>query len=125
MLKRMMLSIVSLILGIIIYYIFKYGVIANNTIFVAFIRNFIPDFLWIFSFYFFGINVTKKIFTKYIILTAIYSALLGIAFEILQKMAIIKGTFDFYDILTYMISIWIACQIELFFRRKENENIKN
>ena len=131
--KRILISLITLILGISIYYLYKEGIMTNNTNVTAMIRNFVPDFLWMFSFYFFSVIFSKnfvqkefvifikKVTKKYISVTAFYSLFLGIGFEIMQKTRLIKGTFDYWDITIYVISISIACLIEKYWGRKENE----
>ena len=119
--KRILISLITLILGISIYYLYKEGIMTNNTNVTAMIRNFVPDFLWMFSFYFFRVIFSKKVTKKYISVTAFYSLFLGIGFEIMQKTRLIKGTFDYWDITIYVISISIACLIEKYWGRKENE----
>lgn len=123
--KRIIVSLCTLILGILIYYLFHQGIILENSGFSMFIRNYIPDFLWMISFYFFSINYSKGITKKYILLTSFYTFAFGLIFELLQLINIVKGTFDIFDIITYAISILIASIVEKYIWREENEKNKN
>lgn len=123
--KRIIISICTLILGVIIYYLYLNRIITEKTELLIFIRNYIPDFLWMTSFYFFSINYMKRITKRYIIFTAVYTFIIGVFFEKLQQAKIVKGTFDLYDIITYGISILLACIIEKYIWRERNEKVKN
>ena len=123
--KRIIISLCTLILGIFIYYLYHQGVLIENTHFLVFIRNYIPDFLWMVSFYFFSINYSQRITKNYIIFTSIYTFALGLIFELLQLVNIVRGTFDILDIATYIISILLASIVEKYIWRDENEKIKN
>lgn len=90
-----------------------------------FIRNYIPDFLWMISFYFFSVNYSKRITKKYILFTSVYTFALGLFFELLQLANIVRGTFDILDIITYVIAILLADIVEKYIWRDENEKIKN
>lgn len=123
--KRIIVSVVTLILGILIYFLYNNGIIIEKSFISKFIRNYIPDFLWMLSFYFFSINYSKRITKRYIILTSTYSFALGLIFELFQYAKKVKGTFDILDIITYTISILFACIVEKYIWRDENEKIKN
>ena len=41
--------------------------------------------------------------------------ILGIFFELLQFTGIVKGTFDFADIIIYAVSTIIACLVEKYY----------
>ena len=120
--KRILISICTLILGVFIYYLNFINVLITDNDISIFIRNYIPDFLWMVSFYFFSINYAKKITKKYIIATSIYVIALGLMFEMMQYSNIVKGTFDILDIITYIIAIIIANIVELLIWRYEDEN---
>lgn len=122
--KRIILSLITLMLGIVIYYLFYKKIIDVSTELLRFVRNFIPDFLWMFSFFFLSVNYSKRITKKYIILTSIYALALGTLFELLQMVNVVKGTFDILDIIVYIISIIIACIVEKLLWRDENEKNK-
>lgn len=119
--KRIIFSLCTLILGIIIYYLYYKKILSENNEFSILIRNYIPDFLWMMSFYFFSINYSKRITNNYILLTSIYTFTIGLIFELLQLANIVKGTFDIFDIITYSISILFACVVEKYIWRYENE----
>lgn len=122
--KRILLSLITLILGIVIYYLYYKKIIDVSTELLRFVRNFIPDFLWMFSFFFLSVNYSKRITKKYIILTSTYALALGTLFELLQMANVVKGTFDILDIIVYIISILIACIVEKLLWRDENEKNK-
>lgn len=122
--KRIILSLITLILGIVIYYLYYKKIIDVSTELSRFVRNFIPDFLWMFSFFFLSVNYSKRITKKYIILTSTYALALGTLFELLQMANVVKGTFDILDIIVYIISILIACIVEKLLWRDENEKNK-
>lgn len=123
--KRIIISLCTLIIGITIYYCFYWDILIVNTNYSAFFRNYVPDFLWMISFYLFSINFTKQLTSKYILLTSIYAFILGLLFELLQFFNIVSGTFDILDIITYVIAIIFACIVEKIIWRYENEKIKN
>ena len=123
--KKIIVSLCTLILGILIYYLYYQGIIIENTGFSIFIRNYIPDFLWMISFYFFSINYSIRITKKYILFTSVYTFALGLIFELLQLANIVRGTFDILDIITYIIAILLAGIAEKYIWRDENEKIKN
>lgn len=123
--KRVIVSVCTLILGILIYYLYFKRILIENTEISKFIRNYIPDFLWMVSFYFFSVNYSKRITKRYILLTSIYTFALGVFFELLQLANVVKGTFDILDIITYIISIILAGIVEKYIWRDENEKIKN
>ena len=123
--KRIIVSLCTLILGILIYCLYHQGILIENTYYSVFIRNYIPDFLWMVSFYFFSINYSKGITKKYILLTSSYTFALGLTFELLQFANIVRGAFDIFDIITYVISILLASIVEKYIWRDEDEKIKN
>ena len=121
-LRRIAISFLALFFGTVSYFLFDIGIINNSNIFFRLLRNYLPDFLWAFSFFFltiiFSFNISEK---KYLFISGIYVASIGIIFEILQYFNIAKGTFDFFDIVIYLIAILIACFIETKLRRRESE----
>ena len=119
--KRIVLSIVALILGIIVYLLYSNNVVIENNTISAFIRNYIPDFLWTISFYFLCINLSKKITQKYFLVTSLYALALGVIIELMQLLNIINGTFDVFDIATYLVAILFACFVEIFIWGDKNE----
>lgn len=123
--KRIIFSMITLLVGVFIYYLYDTRIIINTNGITRFVRNFIPDFLWMFSFFIFSINFSKEITKRYLVLTVIYTITLGVIFELLQLTKYVKGTFDIFDVITYIISIAVACFAEIFFWRDENEKTKN
>jgi hypothetical protein len=84
--------------------IFQVKKIEINSKDLHFIRNYLPDFIWCFSLstiHFTFISSFKKI--------SITPLVFCISYELLQiKNYIFKGTFDWFDILTYVISYLCA-----------------
>jgi hypothetical protein len=113
--KKIIYSLCTLLLGILIYYLSHKGILIKNDLLSSFIRNYIPDILWVLSFYSFSTLFSKSITKKYIVFTAFYVVIIGIIFEFLQFTGIVKGTFDVFDILVYIISTIIACLIEKYY----------
>lgn len=108
--KRIIVSIILLLSGILIYYCFNDQLIENKVSLL--VRNHLADGLWIASFFFIATVFSKKISKRYILLTSIYVITIGILFEMLQLNSIIKGTFDLIDIVVYIIFTLISCLIE-------------
>ena len=121
--KRVILSIVTLILGIIIYYLFSKTILVKDNIVISFIRNYLLDGLWIISFYFIAVNFSKNITKYYKFLTSLYVIVLGIVFEVMQLLAIVGGTFDFIDILVYAFAALISCLVEKYIMEEKNEKV--
>lgn len=113
--KRMIFVISTLLVGILIYYLYNMQFLAKTDIISSFIRNYIPDFLWMISFYCLSAKFSKDLTKHYIIFTAIYVIILGVFFEILQLTGVVNGTFDIFDIITYIISTVFACLIEKYY----------
>lgn len=110
--KRFICAIAMLALGILIYYISKkYFQVSGGEI-LKFIRNYIPDSLWSISFYLVSSSILKQISKNYNWLALLYCAVFSILFEVLQKFNIVKGTFDIFDIVTYMISLLFICFLD-------------
>ena len=84
----------------------------RKNIFTYILSFYIADFMWAYSLF----------FTLKTLWSTSTSAILAIGFgtiwEILQ-LSLIKGTFDFLDILTYIIAIIIAIIILNFWRKKQ------
>lgn len=70
-----------------------------------------------------SVNFSKDLSKNYIIYTALYCFMIGLTFELLQLFGLIKGNFDIFDIIAYIISIIIAGLCEKYFWREENEKI--
>lgn len=119
--KRVTLSIIVFVIGVVIYLFFNNGLLSKNNLICTIIRNYLSDGFWAISFYFIAINFFKNITKNYIILTTIYVFIFGIIFEIMQFAKIANGTFDLIDILVYFIAVLIACLIEKKYMEVENE----
>lgn len=120
--RRVILSIVSLIVGIVIYYLFYKHLISKDSFLFIFIRNYLLDSLWAVSFFFASIIFFRNIAKKYLILTSLFVFVNGIVFELMQLEGIANGTFDFADIITYMFAVLIACLIEKLMEVKYGKN---
>ena len=112
--KKIIYSLITLLLGILIYFLSHKGILIKNTSFLSFIRNYIPDILWTLSFYSVSTIFSKALTKNYIVFTALYVSIIGIIFEFLQFTGIVKGTFDVFDIFVYIISTIIASFIEKY-----------
>lgn len=110
--KRMIFSIGTLLLGVFVYYLYYKQILINKNIAFILIRNYIPDALWTISFYSICAIFSKGLIKNYILFTAIYVIIIGILFEFLQFTGIVRGTFDIWDIITYIISSIVASLIE-------------
>lgn len=121
--KKVIFALGMLVLGIFIYYLYSIQFFKKTNIISSFIRNYIPDILWMLSFYFMSVNFSKKITKRYILFTAIYCFMIGLFFELLQLSSLINGTFDVFDIIWYVITIIIACFVEKYCWREKNEKI--
>lgn len=115
--KKIIYSLSTLLLGILIYYLSHKGLLIKNDFISSFIKNYVPDILWTLSFYSLSTIFSKAITKNYIIFTALYVIIIGIFFEFLQFTGIVKGTFDVFDILVYIISTIIACLVEKYYWR--------
>ena len=119
--KRIVLSLIFLLLGVFIYFFFDIGLMIKNNTIVSIIRNHLPDSCWTFGFFFISINFTKNLFKHDILINSLYVLLIALIYEALQITNMVRGTFDPIDIIVYIISIVIAGLVEKYIRRKENE----
>ena len=119
--KRGILSIISFVIGVVIYWLFNYRFLSKNNLMCTIMRNYLPDGLWVISFFFIAVNFSKNITQRYILLTSIFVFVIGIIFEIMQLVNIANGTFDLIDILVYFIAILIACFVEKKYLEGKNE----
>ena len=103
--KRVILSVVSFMIGVVIYWLFNNNVLTKSNLIYTIIRNYVSDGLWVISFFFIAINFSENITKKYVLIV-------GVIFEVMQLTNIANGTFDLLDILVYFIAILIACLIE-------------
>jgi len=92
--------IVPLIFGLFIYILAEY--------FPNWIVFYFPDFLWIFSFTSVLLLIwdNKINFNSFFIL--LFPLLSAFLFEYCQKIGIIKGTFDIFDLITYLIGFFVS-----------------
>ena len=88
---------------------------------MSFIRNYVPDCFWVISFYFMSINFTNNLTKRSLLFNSLYVILIGLIYEFLQLYNFVNGTFDIKDIIIYIVSVILACLIEIFLRRRENE----
>ncbi len=119
---NMIMGAVSICIGGIIYIIFRpnayislwigLGDIFKNEIitWIKPISFFLPDFLWAFSLCCFLNALFEKRDTY---LCAIVTFLIGTAWEILQRLGILNGTGDFFDILMYLSALVLVTVINL------------
>ena len=103
MCKKIVFSICTLLLGIFIYYLGAIHYLTKTNLITTFIRNYVPDILWTISSYSFSTVFSKNITPKYILLTALYVVTIGLMFELLQFTGIVRGTFDIFDIIVYIV----------------------
>ena len=118
---RFIISTLFLILGILIYFAFHFHYMERSNSTYTFIRNYVPDMCWVFSFFFVSVNFANKISNRPLLLNSVYVFAIATFFEFLQMFNIIKGTFDIVDIILYSISIVSAYFIEKKLRRTEYE----
>ena len=77
----------------------------NERVATYFFLYCLPDALWYFSLLLFQLPYTQTIQGKFLFGL---SAMLPFVMEFFQKFGIIKGTFDWWDILTYVIVLTIT-----------------
>ncbi len=107
----------SLVLGLIIYLGFREDLIINKLIDIKLFRNdflgfslpdwfiySLPDALWMFSLILLIITFWDFKLNKSCIIWIAISYLTGIMFEISQNTTIIKGTFDYMDLIFMTIA---------------------
>lgn len=115
------LSFISLLSGALIYIFFRSGTyihlfieeyfasktvrfVEKNNSFIDFLRYYFIDFLWCFSFSCTLSSVSHKFNVFNTITISLFSVFLGVLFELLQNSGCISGTFDYFDILMYVIA---------------------
>lgn len=119
LIQKSIVTLICLLFGLILYILFGTKILeidlkllTTNTIITKIFRNHFFDFIWAFSFYIICSYIMKIITKKYKFLTGLYVALIGIVYELLQLFNITSGTFDVFDILTYIIAVAVASIIE-------------
>lgn len=110
--KRIILSMITLIIGVGVYWLFHNGILIRSNLVFTIMRNYLSDGLWGASFFFFAINFAENISKRYILLTSSFVISLGIIFELMQLMNLAKGTFDLIDIFVYVFAVIISCLVE-------------
>lgn len=86
----------------------------------VFARNYGLDGIWAFSLTSFLLIVMGN--NKYsLIISVLIAIILGMCLELIQYNGLVKGTFDFFDILAETIGTISALIIFLFHRRKEKQ----
>ena len=129
------LSTVSLLIGAILYLLYRENTHLSlffNECFILksmrqcakeiendFLKFYFPDFLWAFSLSFGLMFVFKPKFWGGLI-CCLTSFLYGMLWETLQALGYIRGTGDFWDVVMYLMASLIAALI-FRMRRKENE----
>ncbi len=119
--KRIIFSVSVFLLGVIIYFLYIFGLLSKSNMILSFMRNFIPDICWTFSFFFMSIIFSKKIFKNYILANSLYVLFIAVLYESFQLFHIVRGTFDIIDLILYSISVLIACLIEKYIWRERYE----
>ncbi len=115
-------SIISLFAGLLIYILFRKNTYINRMIEIDFqfndhviidyMRFYFVDALWAYSLVFsLSIIINEKI-------SGIIVAIFSIGWEICQKTSIVAGTFDFLDIVMYLLASTIAVMIIYKFKRR-------
>ena len=117
--KRLITIILLLLSGLIIYWLFRPGIfffkmagIYNSNVITIpvtqisiLVKNYLPDFLWVIALYNTAILLKEqKVAIVYI------NSLIVLPFlsEVLQNFQVIPGTFDWYDLLVYLLA-YIFC----------------
>lgn len=114
--------IIPLFVGLLIYvflkqgtyinvFLKKYGIspyiaVSDNLLF-SIVKNWLCDFLWAYSLLF-SINFALKKVKNSILLSAAITLFLGIALELLQKIGLMGGIFDFLDIAAESCAVLLA-----------------
>ena len=120
MIKRLLFAITSLSIGILIYVFYNCQHIHKSNYILTFIRNFLPDCLWMISFFLVSVVFMRRLTNRYMFATAIYTFIFSIVFELSQLFGFVKGTFDLLDIGVYFVAISIAYTIEKYIFRGNN-----
>ena len=129
--KEMFLSLVSLILGLLIYIFFRKGTYIHTLLKIEhpfglsdliffgsdFIKYYLPDFLWAFSLTNALITVSDKT-KKEVFIIGFAVILLSALWEILQLLKIVSGTFDFVDCFIYLFAVVTAVALTTERKRK-------
>jgi hypothetical protein len=76
----------------------------------------LPDGLWMYAFQSSFFIIWSQSNTKYFVLWILCSFIMSLFLEILQRMHIMPGTFDWFDILAYSISSIIIVLTKINFK---------
>jgi hypothetical protein len=82
-----------------------------------FIYN-LPDGLWVFSYTAISLEIWKNSITRYSIFWILIIPIAAILSELLQLLKIISGTFDFADIVSYLLGITLPVYLLKKFNSK-------
>lgn len=116
------ISMVSLLAGVFIYYISAEN---PSSLTLTFLRNYGSDFCWLFAFVFSLYPFINGVFRKSVFITANLCLICGIAFEALQRVGLINGTGDFWDIVSYLLATLSSCLLIKIINKKEKNYEKN
>lgn len=86
---------------------------ANDNVIAVFLKCYFIDFLWGISLAFALNSVAYSFANKKIIINCFVTFLLGLLFEFAQLADIIRGTFDFVDIIMYAFAALISAAINI------------
>lgn len=131
-------AVILLSLGVVTYLVFRRGTYlhlllpeviniklesirepADNSFIISFIKYYIVDFLWGLSLNF-SLYLTVDFRKKTRVITvSVVSALWGLLFELAQLFSAVKGTFDFIDILMYILAAVSAALINIKILKKD------
>jgi len=95
---KIIFSVFPIFLGLLLYF--------NPLIDNSYIRNYGPDFLWSFSLFF--TQYTFNSFNGNILCISVSSLLISFLYEFGQKFSYLDGTFDFFDLITYLFGFLVA-----------------
>lgn len=117
----------SLFCGLFIYIFFRRGtyindfvnrichihVVEKETVIIHFLKYYFVDALWAYAMTFFlAIFVNEKV-------CFLTSSCVCILWELFQLFSIVKGTFDWIDIIMYLTAVIIAVLIIFFYKKGE------
>ena len=110
----------SLLIGIFFYIVGRteflsiLGTVVNDFLLTA--SFYVPDALWAYALYF-ALSLFQNSF-----IATILTIGAGILWEVLQKTNLVNGTFDFFDIILYLIATLVAVIINKLWRKKYEKN---
>lgn len=126
-------ALISLSLGVLIYLVFRRETylhillpeiidlnfeylreVTKESEFVSFLKYYFVDFLWGLSLSFSLLSVVNFKKISRVLFVSVVSVLWGILWEISQLTSLTKGTFDYLDILMYILAVIVAALINIF-----------